>query len=622
MKEMIVLKSPNTFERRIILYAATGAILFGVLHFFHQNLFPMYHPKYYTSLHIILEFFSISISIAIFTYGWKVFSYSKSRRLLYLSFVFVTIGILDLFHTLSFKDMPFFISEGSIDKSIWFWLISRLTGSSLIMIIILLPEKRLTKDPRVPLTFLAIFFIYLVSFFIFHFEENLPVSVIEGAGTTLIKKGIEYFVSFIYLTSIIINFTIYRKTKKTSALYIMLSFYFLLLSELIFTMYQSVYDFDNVTGHLFKVIGFFFIMKGFYFSTISEDKIAEEKIRRARQELDEIISEQQGIIFKIKKRGDDFIHTLCNGELLHKLGIDPVDIRTKKLIDILPDNAEILHYHYHHAWNSGQKVTFEMDINDISLFFALKPKISDGKVTEIIGSATDISKLKQMEEMVRSTEKLGVLGELAAGIAHEVRNPLTTLKGFLQLIQNDTDRQNQVYIKLMLEEVDRIEQITNEFMAVAKPQALLFNPENIISIIYQVVALLQPQALLHGVEITVKENGTIKPVFCEKNQLKQVFINLIKNAFEAMPNGGTLEITITEQDQNWIDIEFVDNGCGIPEEALKKLGEPFFTMKEKGNGLGLMMCKKIIEQHHGKIHVTSTISKGSSFKITLPVHLE
>ncbi|WP_318505426.1 MASE3 domain-containing protein [Bacillus sp. T3] len=616
------MKSPNTFERKIILYAATGAILFGLLHFFHQNLFPMYHPKYYTSLHIILEFFSISISITIFSYGWKVFSYSKSRRLLYLSFVFLTIGILDLFHTLSFKDMPFFISEGSVDKSIWFWLISRLTGSSLIMFIILFPEKRLKKDPRVPLTILSVLFIFLVSYFIFHFEENLPVSVIEGSGTTIIKKGIEYIVSFIYLVSIIINFTLYRKTKKTSALYVMLSFYFLLLSELIFTMYHSIYDFDNVTGHLFKVIGFFFIMKGFYFSTISEDKIAEEKIRRARQELDEIISEQQGIIFKIIKRGDDFIHTLCNGELLHKIGIDPVDIRTKKLKDILPDNAEILLYHYHHAWNSGQKVTFEMDINDISLFFALKPKITEGKVTEIIGSATDISKLKQMEEMVRSTEKLGVLGELAAGIAHEVRNPLTTLKGFLQLIQNDTDRQNQVYIKLMLEEVDRIEQITNEFMAVAKPQSLLFNPENVISIIYQVVALLQPQALLHGVEITVKENGTIKPIFCEKNQLKQVFINLIKNAFEAMPNGGTLSITITEQDQNWIDIEFVDNGCGIPEEALKKLGEPFFTMKEKGNGLGLMMCKKIIEQHHGKIHVTSTISKGSSFKITLPVHSE
>lgn len=622
MKEMIDLKSLNTFERRIILYAACGTLLFGLLHFFHQNIFPMYHPKYYTSLHIILEFFSISISIAIFTYGWKVFSYSKSRRLLYLSFVFVTVGILDLLHTLSFEDMPFFITEGSLNKSIWFWLISRLTGSIFIIIILLLPEKRLKKDPRITLTFLSVLFLYLVSFSIFHFEDSLPISVMEGTGTTSFKKGIEYFVSLLYLVAMIINFVDYRKTKKSSSFYILLSFYFLLLSELIFTIYQSVYDFDNVTGHLFKVIGYFFIMKGFYFSTISEDKIAEEKIRRARQELDEIIREQQGIIFKLKKRGDEFIHTLCNGELLNQLGIDPVGLRTKKLSDILPNHADVLLYHYHHAWNSGQKVTFEMDINDISLFFALKPKINGGKVTEIIGSATDISKLKQMEEMIRSSEKLGVLGELAAGIAHEVRNPLTTLKGFLQLIQHDADQQKQIYIRLMLDEVDRIEQITNEFMAVAKPQALLFNPENVTSIIHQVVALLNPQALLHGVEIAVKEIGHINPIFCEKNHLKQVFINLIKNAFEAMPNGGTLSITISEHDQKFIVIEFVDNGCGIPEEALKKLGEPFFTMKEKGNGLGLMMCKKIIEQHQGNIDVTSELNKGTSFKIKLPIYNE
>jgi signal transduction histidine kinase len=580
----------------------------------------MYQPKFYTSLHIILEFFSISISIAIFSYGWKLFSYSKSRKLIYLSFCFITVGILDLLHTLTFKEMPLFITEGSINNSIWFWLISRLTGSTFVLIILMLPKKRMKRDPRVALSILSFFFIITVSFLIFKFEDDLPLLVIEGLGTTPLKKGIEYFVSFLYFIGLFSSFIDYKKTKKNASLYTLLACYFLLISELTFTMYVSIYDFDNILGHLFKVFGYFFIMKGFYFSTISEDKIAEEEIKLARQELDEIIREQQGVIFKLIKNGNDFIHTLCDGELLHKIGINPQEVKEKNLVELDPKNAEFLLNHYNHAWNSGQKVTFETERNGFFLFIALKPIIVDGQVTSIIGSATDISKLKHMEDLIRSSEKLGVLGELAAGIAHEVRNPLTTLKGFLQLINRDTNSQNQIYIKLMLEEVDRIEQITNEFMAVAKPQALLFKPENLTTIINQVVTFLQPQALLLGIEITVSDNGNIGQVFCEKNHLKQVFINLIKNAFEAMPNGGKLSISITQLEGKYLVIEFVDNGCGIPEDALEKLGEPFFTLKDKGNGLGLMMCKKIIQQHQGEVHVTSKVNNGTTFKITLPVH--
>ncbi|WP_187118849.1 MASE3 domain-containing protein [Bacillus marasmi] len=618
------MKGLKVFEKQIIIYALIGTIFFGLFHFFHQDLIPMYQAKYYTSLHIILEFFSISISIAIFTYGWKAFTYSKSQKLLYLSFVFLTVGILDFFHTLTFEGMPFFIAEGSITNSIWFWLVSRLIGTTTIMVILLKTEKRMENDPRATLVLVTGLVIFFISLFIFQYGNYLPVVVIEGVGTTPIKKGIEYFVCFLYLIGMIINVKQYKRTQKHASLYIFLSFYFLLISEIVFTMYSSIYDFDNILGHFFKVIGFIFIIRGFYFSTISEDKLAEESIKKAQQELDEIIREQQGVIYKIKKQNDDFIHLLCDGELLHQMGLNPKHIKNKtiKEMEMAPDEANILLQNYHHAWDTGQKVSFEMDSNGFSLFITLKPIIIGGVINHIIGSATDISKLKHMEEMIRSSEKLGVLGELAAGIAHEVRNPLTTLKGFLQLIKNDSDSQNQIYIKLMLDEVDRIEQITNEFMAVAKPQALLFKPENISEIINQVVSLLQPQALLHGVDIHLEDNIFQKTVFCEKNHLKQVFINLMKNAFEAMPDGGSLSIDIKEKTPHSIIIEFSDTGIGIPEDALLKLGEPFFTMKENGNGLGLMMCKKIIEQHQGKIDVISEMNKGTTFKIILPLYHE
>ena len=616
---MVILNTFKSTKYRILLYAGLGTFVFAILHFYFQNIFPMYLPKYYPSFHIILEFFSISISLTIFSYGWKVFSYSKSRRLLLLSFVLLTAGVIDLLHTLSFESMPFFIEEASIHNSIWFWLISRATASILVFIILLLPEKRLKSDPRFPLFFLVVLYISLVTFFIFNFGDKLPPVVIEGQGTTFVKNVIEYFVSFLYLSSMIVVLIDYVKTKKIGSLFIILAFYFLLLSELIFTVYQNVYDFDNFIGHIFKVLGYFFIMKGYYFSRITEDKIAEEKLFLAREELDNIIREQQGIIFKFTKQENKYVHSLCDGELLNKFGVKQEDERKKSLEDYLPAYADFLLYHYDLAWNSGQKVTFEIDYSELAMFVSLKPIIVNGQVKEVIGSVTDITKIKNMEDMVRSSEKLGVLGELAAGIAHEVRNPLTTLKGFLQLINSDMDKNNQKYITLMLDEVDRIEQITNEFMAAAKPQALHYTNANIIPIINQVVALMQPQAILNGVQINVNVNDSdkIQLIHCEKNHLKQVFINLLKNAFEAMPTGGSLTITV-EQEKNFINLYFIDTGLGIPEDALKKLGEPFFTLKEKGNGLGLMMCKKIIQDHNGMMNVTSKINEGTSFKITFP----
>jgi signal transduction histidine kinase len=223
----------------------------------------------------------------------------------------------------------------------------------------------------------------------------------------------------------------------------------------------------------------------------------------------------------------------------------------------------------------------------------------------------------KMESMMNDAEKLGILGELAAGIAHEVRNPLTTLKGFLQLLRTDLDDHKQSFIDLMLTEVDRIEMITDEFMSVARPQAPLNKEENIVSLLEQVVKLLQPQALLKNVQVLLSTNQDMIPLNCGGNQLKQVFINIMKNAFDAMPSGGKLYIK-ARQKHDSIEIQFIDEGIGMSEEVLAKLGEPFFTQKEGGHGLGIMMCRKIIETHKGNLEIQSKVDNGTTFTILLP----
>jgi signal transduction histidine kinase len=227
--------------------------------------------------------------------------------------------------------------------------------------------------------------------------------------------------------------------------------------------------------------------------------------------------------------------------------------------------------------------------------------------------------IMKMESMMNDAEKLGLLGELAAGIAHEVRNPLTTLKGFLQLMNSDLDDHKKSFIDLMLAEVDRIEMITDEFMSVARPHAPINKEENIISLLEQVKILLEPQALLKNVQVLFSTDHEIVLLNCGGNQLKQVFINIMKNAFDAMPTGGKLFI-IARKKTDSVVIQFIDEGIGMSDEVLAKLGEPFFTQKEGGHGLGIMMCNKIIDAHNGKLEIQSKVGGGTNFTIHLPKH--
>jgi PAS domain S-box-containing protein len=227
--------------------------------------------------------------------------------------------------------------------------------------------------------------------------------------------------------------------------------------------------------------------------------------------------------------------------------------------------------------------------------------------------------LQKTEELLRKSEKLAVVGELAAGVAHEIRNPLTTLKGFTQLLMLDLDQKRLSMLNLMKSELNRIEMITNEFMVIAKPQAINYKINNLKDIVSQVLSIMEPQATLQNIDINILFKNTEPYVQCDENQLKQVFINIIKNAFEAMPNGGNLTVEIYESDNGDIAISIKDTGEGIPEEIIPRLCEPFYTLKEKGTGLGLMVSYRILEAHKGKIEFSSDLKKGTTVTVKLPL---
>lgn len=230
----------------------------------------------------------------------------------------------------------------------------------------------------------------------------------------------------------------------------------------------------------------------------------------------------------------------------------------------------------------------------------------------------DITQLKKTQELLIKSDKLSAVGQLAAGVAHEIRNPLTALKGFLQLMKT-TNEKEQYYIEIMQKELQRIEFIVNEFLFVSKPQATHFVTRTVDSIVMSTIELLHPQALLGNIEIEAEITPDLPLVSCDEHQIKQVFINILKNALEAMVQGGTLRIQAEPANNgNHVTIRFIDQGCGIAPERLPKLGEPFYSTKEKGTGLGLMVCYRIIEAHGGYMEIRSKLEEGTIVEITLP----
>lgn len=288
-----------------------------------------------------------------------------------------------------------------------------------------------------------------------------------------------------------------------------------------------------------------------------------------------------------------------------KLGDFPVKIDSKIISQALVGN-KIKHKKLliDISTKEGENLSFSCELNDVfedidvekKFLLYLERKTKDMRLDDI---------------MIRS-EKMNVAGQLAASLVHEIRNPLTSLKGFLQLLQAGAQHKEE-YFHVMIEEVEKIESITSELLFISKPLTDNRSKESVTKMMQDVELLLQSQANQKDIQIQL-QSSTNASVLCDRSQIKQVLINLIKNAIEAMEKPGKIIVEAKEADQKII-ISVIDEGCGLSEDILHRLGEPFFTTKTSGTGLGLLITKKILHNHDADFHMYNNEHKGSTFEI-------
>lgn len=242
-----------------------------------------------------------------------------------------------------------------------------------------------------------------------------------------------------------------------------------------------------------------------------------------------------------------------------------------------------------------------------------------GQIYRYIRLIQDVTELKKLEEQIVNSEKLASIGRLAAGIAHEIGNPLTSVFSFVQILREmEDDKFKQESLETIHFHIQRISEILKQLSGFSKMPSVESRKCQVNEIIEYSAKLIQYDKQARNVSIRKELSPSLPETEADYNQLSQVFVNLILNAIDAMPNGGILTIRSYVEADNII-VEFEDTGTGIPKESLNKIFDPFFTTKEKGTGLGLAVSYNIIKKMKGTLTVDSELGRGSLFRIVLPL---
>ncbi len=360
---------------------------------------------------------------------------------------------------------------------------------------------------------------------------------------------------------------------------------------------------------------------------ITELKQAEEALRESEERMHTIVSSAPVVLWSLDKEG---IFTLSEGEGLKPLGLMPGEVVGQSVFDVYRDVPQILEDN--HRALSGEAFISIVEVGNLVYESHYSPmRDKNGEITGMVGVSTDITERKEAEEREKRmreelyhARRLASIGELAAGVAHEINNPLTGIIGFSQrLLKRITDEETSRVLQRIYGEAQRVSRIVENLLTFARRRGPKKEYVNINEVIQRTLELRAYELRTGNINLEIELASHLPKIMVDFQQIQEVYLNLILNAEQVMSEareGGTLSIK-TERVKGGIRVSFADNGPGIPAENLERLFNPFFTTREGrgGTGLGLSICHGIVTEHGGKIYAKSKPGEGATFFVELPV---
>ncbi len=287
------------------------------------------------------------------------------------------------------------------------------------------------------------------------------------------------------------------------------------------------------------------------------------------------------------------------------------------ILTSLKEKTEVLEYEMALPVQQGKSIPLSLS--------AARLIAETGEDLGVVIILRDLREIKELQEKIKRSERLAGLGSLAAGMAHEIRNPLSSIKGFAQyfLKKNPLGSEGQKYSQVIIQEVERLNRVISNLLDFARPKEPLKVLVSMEGIIEHCLELIKDDARTKGIEVKPEIEENLPLLWMDKDQITQVLLNITLNGLEALKEGGILWIRAhTNQESDALIVEIADNGAGMSGEELSRIFDPFYTTKKTGTGLGLAIAYRIIEKHQGTLTVSSHPGSGSVFRMELPLTLE
>lgn len=401
----------------------------------------------------------------------------------------------------------------------------------------------------------------------------------------------------------------------------------------VFELVES-YGLEQTPSKIIQILAFHivaFLVVGLLAARLSDRHESGQKLRETEKTLLNLRVLHERIVESIRSglittdlEGKIYTFNLAAEEIT---GYTAETMRGQNIAVLLGDIKEAISLSLEAVKNAEQPTRFESDILTpegfaIHIGYGISPLFAeDGETTGLIVTFQDLTEIRSMEESVRRKDRLAAVGRVAAGLAHEIRNPLGAMRGAIQVMQAQTPPESAQasLMEIILRESDRLNKIITNFLTYARPRVNNFSEIDLREAISDTFTLLKHSPEIkesHQLDCELPSNPVL--LSADPTQLKQIFWNLSRNAIQAMPNGGTLTLQLNQIPHNRVQIVFTDTGVGMPPEQVEQLFEPFSNSTTGGTGLGLSIVYQIVRDHNGTINVRSLEGEGTTITVEFP----
>lgn len=591
-------------------------------------------------VHTLLEMVAVVIAVLVFASGWNAYSRRLPRHAQILACAFLGVAMLDFAHALSFAGMPpAFVGDGP-QRTIGFWLAARLlAASALLAVAVLPPEKPASPGSRYGWLAAVLGVVGTCCWVLFFHPQWVPQTYEPGRGLTSFKVGVECFIAGMNIVAAGALWRHMHRPLRFNAAALFGTVCAMALSELCFTLYATISDVYNVTGHVYKVVSYLFLYRAVFVEVIEEPY---REMTRMGDQLRATLDAVPDVMLELDLHGRyHAVHSSRPETLIQP----PHELLGRTIHEVLnAEDAHVVMSAMEAALASGTssgtqlQVSVPKGLRWFELSVSRKGAIN-GLDTRFIVLSRDITERKQAEASLLEQQAMAQVNraksQFLSRVSHELRTPLNAVIGFAQLLLHDANSRmaagQRLHVEYILRAGQHLLAMINDILDLTRIEAgdaqLQIEPVRLRELLSDSLLMVRPQADAMGVTVSVDVSKVERrQVMVEARRLKQVLINVLSNAVKYNRVGGQITVhgSISESDPVRVVLRIADTGRGLSASQMKGLFEPFNRLGAdrsgiEGTGLGLVIARRLTEAMGGEISLDSTEGVGTTVTLCLPL---